>query len=158
MDSGELRNEGERPTGHPETMAGAGGMQRDVSRAPAPLFVAEHDRKSPYFHLEIGGLIYLGNPMETRKKVTDSACGQSRGMGQIHLDMVTRVAHLDLQVASPPLGCSETRADDPRDTPRRWRGRWACRASPAALRRRSLMPKSIANRHIFTWKSKVQFT
>ena len=83
--SRKLRNEGERPTGHPETMAGAVGMQRDVSRAPAPLFVAEHDRKSPYFYLEIKGSIFLGNPMQTRKKVADCACGQSRGMGLMHL-------------------------------------------------------------------------
>ena len=45
-------------------MAGAVGVQRDVSRAPGPLFDAEIDRKSPYFHLEIEGSIYLENPMQ----------------------------------------------------------------------------------------------
>ncbi len=64
-------------------MAGEVGVQRDVSRAPAPLFDAEIDRKSPYFYLEIEGSIYIENPMQTRKKVADCACGQSRGMGLI---------------------------------------------------------------------------
>ena len=64
-----LRNEGGRPTGDSETVTGAVGVPRVVSRAPAPLFDAEIDRKSPYFHLEIEGSLYLGNPMETRGKV-----------------------------------------------------------------------------------------
>ena len=55
--SRKLRNEGERPTRHPEAMAGAVGVQRDVSRAPAPLFEISIDRKSPYFYLEIEGSI-----------------------------------------------------------------------------------------------------
>ncbi len=55
--SRKLRNEGERPTRHPEAMAGAVGVQRDVSRAPAPLFDDEIDRKSLYFYLEINGSI-----------------------------------------------------------------------------------------------------
>ena len=58
-------------------------------------------------------------------------------------EMVSRDVHFDLLVASPPLRRSETRANDPLGTPRRWRGRWACCASPAALRRHSLPPTSI---------------
>ena len=123
--SRKLRNEGERPTRHPEAMAGAVGVQRDVSRAPAPLFEISIDRKSLYFHMRIEGSIYLENPMQTRKKVADSACGQSRGLGRIH----TRNGHSTCTFG--PTGCVAAshmlriEADDPRDTPRRWRGPWA---------------------------------
>ena len=55
--SRKLRNEGERPTRHPEAMAGAVGVQRDVSGAPAPLFEISIDRKSQYFYLETEGSI-----------------------------------------------------------------------------------------------------
>ena len=40
-----------------------------ASRAPAALTVANIDRKVTYFHPKIQGSIYLGNPMQTRKKV-----------------------------------------------------------------------------------------
>ena len=65
-----LRNEGERPTGYTEAMAAAMGVPRVASRAPAALTVADIDRKVTYFHPKIKGSIYLGNPMETCKKVT----------------------------------------------------------------------------------------
>ena len=63
-----LRNEGERPTGYTEAMAGAVGVLRTACGAAAALTVANIDRKVTYFHLKIQREIYLGNPMQTRKK------------------------------------------------------------------------------------------
>ena len=52
-------------------MAGAVGVLRTARGAAAALTVANIDRKVTYFHPKIKGSIYLGNPMQTRKKVTD---------------------------------------------------------------------------------------
>ena len=65
-----LRNEGERPTGYTEAMAAAVARRGRAHGAWRAISVANIDRKVTYFHLEIKGSIYLGNPMETCKKVT----------------------------------------------------------------------------------------
>ena len=65
-----LSNEAERPTGYTEAMAGSVGVLRTACGAAAALTVANIDRKVTYFHPKIKGSIYIGNPMETWKKVT----------------------------------------------------------------------------------------
>ena len=65
-----LRNEGERPTGYTEAMAAAVAHRGRAHGAWRAISVANIDRKVTYFHLKIPVSIYLGNPMETCKKVT----------------------------------------------------------------------------------------
>ena len=65
-----LRDEGERPTGYTEAMAAAVARRGRAHGAWRAISVANIDRKVTYFHLEIPVSIYLGNPMETCKKVT----------------------------------------------------------------------------------------
>ena len=69
--------------------------------------------------------------------------------------MVRNYVHLDLPIALSPLTRSERVANDPADTPRRWRRRCSSRASPAALRRRSLQFIWIAKRQILTVISRI---
>ena len=85
------------------------------------------------------GLVFKGNPMEKSGRPVDS---HEEWAGFIPM-VVTRDTHLDLLTPSRPPTRSETRANDPLGIPRRWRGRWACYAPPAALRRLSLSPTSI---------------
>ena len=64
-----LRNEGERPTGYAEAMAAAVARRGRAHGVWRAISVADIDRKVTYFHLKIQGSIYIGNPMETWKKV-----------------------------------------------------------------------------------------
>ena len=66
-----LRNEGERPTGYTEAMAVAVARRGRAHGVWRAISVANIDRKVTYFHPKIKGSIYLGNPMQTRGKVTD---------------------------------------------------------------------------------------
>ena len=63
-----LRNEGERPTGYAEAMAAAVARRGRAHGVWRAISVANIDRKVTYFHPEIKASIYLGNPMQTRKK------------------------------------------------------------------------------------------
>ena len=66
-----LRDEGERPTGYTEAMAAAVARRGRAHGVWRAISVANFDRKVPYFYLKTKGSIYLGNPMQTREKVTD---------------------------------------------------------------------------------------
>ena len=64
-----LRSEGERPTGYTEAMAAAVARRGRAHGVWRAISLANIDRKVTYFYLKIKGSIYLGNPMETCKKV-----------------------------------------------------------------------------------------
>ena len=143
-----LRNEGERPTGYTEAMAAAVASRATPTGLQRAISVANIDRKVTYFYRDSSVGFYIVNPMEinANPEKSDRPVDSHEEWAQnpaLIREMVSRDVHFDLLVASRPLRRSETRANDPLGIPRRWRGRWACYAPPAALRRLALSTTSI---------------
>ena len=88
--------------------------------------------------------------MNANPEKSDRPVDSHKEWAQTIREMVSRDVHLDLQVASPPLRRSETRANDPLGIPRRWRRPLPAARRPPASSAPSLRLNSIGKWHIFT--------
>ncbi len=81
--------------------------------------------------------------MKANPGKSDRPVDSHKEWAQTIREMVSRDVHLDLQVASPPLRRSETRANDPADTPRPVPRTLPTARPPPAASTPSLAPNTI---------------